>query len=138
MNFRRHRRDRIELNMAPMIDVVFLLLIFFMVTTTFEREAVLKIQLPQARGQKQDPKRALEIVVDAEGRYYLNQHELADQRVETLKRALAKALEEGASPMVVIAADRKTPHQAVIRVLDAARQLHLHRVAFATRISTEE
>jgi biopolymer transport protein ExbD len=121
-----------------MIDVVFLLLIFFMVTTTFEREAVLKIQLPQARGQKQDPKRALEIVVDAEGRYYLNQHELADQRVETLKRALAKALEEGASPMVVIAADRKTPHQAVIRVLDAARQLHLHRVAFATRISTEE
>ncbi len=124
--------------MAPLIDVVFLLLIFFMVTTTFEREAVLKIQLPQARGQKQDTKRALEIAVDAEGRYYLDQRELADQRVETLKRAIAKALEEGASPRVVIAADRKTPHQAVIQVLDAARQLNLHHIAFATRKLSDE
>ncbi len=133
MNFRRHRRERIDLSLTPMIDVVFLLLIFFMVTTTFEREAALKIQLPEAQGQKQDEPRSLEIVVDADGRYYLDRHELGNTRIETLKRAMRKALDEGARPVVVIAADQKTPHQAVIQVLDAARQLSLRHIAFATR-----
>ncbi|GAB6067390.1 biopolymer transporter ExbD [Methylothermus subterraneus] len=133
MNFRRQRRQRIELNLAPMIDVVFLLLIFFTVTTTFEREAALKIQLPEAKGQKQNEPKVIEIAIDAEGRYYLERRELTDTRLEALKRAIAEALKPGAQPVVVIAADRRTPHQAVIKVLEAARQLNLRHISFATR-----
>ncbi len=138
MNFRRHRREQIELNLAPLIDVVFLLLIFFAVTTTFEREAALKIQLPEAQGITPNKAEILKIVVDADGHYYLGQQALRDTRIKTLKQAMRQALEEGARPMVMIAADRKTPHQAVIRILDAARQLNLKHVSFATRLIAEE
>lgn len=138
MNFRRHRREQIELNLAPLIDMVFLLLIFFAVTTTFEREAALKVQLPEAQGITPDETKILKIVVDADGHYYLGQQALRDTQIKTLKQAMRQALEEGARPVVMIVADRKTPHQAVIRILDAARQLNLKHVSFATRLTAEE
>jgi len=137
MNFRRQRRERVELSLTPMIDVVFLLLIFFMVTTTFEREATLKIELPEAKGEQEIHPKVLEVVIDAEGRYYVGNRELVNTRLETLKRAMTQALRQGAKPVVVIVADRRTPHQAVIRVLDAARQLGLSRISFATRSRNE-
>ncbi len=133
MNFRRQHRDRIDLSMTPMIDVVFLLLIFFMVTTTFQREATLKIELPEAKGEKTSESKNLEIVIDSQGHYYIERHELVNTRIETLKKAISKALKAGARPVVVISADKLSPHQSVIRVLDAARQLGISHISFATQ-----
>lgn len=135
MNFRRQHRERIDLSLTPMIDVVFLLLIFFMVTTTFDREAALKIELPEAKGEQAEESKHLEVVVDSQGHYYIDRHELVNTRIETLKKAMSEALEKGAKPVVVISADKQSPHQSVIRVLDAARQLGLNHVSFATQES---
>ncbi len=137
MNFRRQRRERVELSLTPMIDVVFLLLIFFMVTTTFQREAALKVELPKAQGAQEARRQVLEVVVDAEGHYYIDHHELVNTRIETLKKAMRRALRPDARPVVVVAADRRAPHQAVIRVLDAARQLGLSHISFATETPDE-
>ncbi|BCX81110.1 biopolymer transport protein ExbD [Methylomarinovum caldicuralii] len=138
MNFRTTRRERLELSLTPMIDVVFLLLIFFMVTTTFERQAQLKLELPQAKSAVQSPRqKPLEVVIDAAGHYYIGEHELVNTRLETLKRAMQRALQQGVRPVVVIVADKRTPHQAVIRVLDAARQLGLSHISFATETTQE-
>ncbi|HHJ40085.1 MAG: biopolymer transporter [Methylothermaceae bacteria B42] len=137
MNFRRHRRSAVEISLTPMIDVVFLLLIFFMVTTTFQKESALKINLPEAKGQKQAERETLDIVIDPQGRYYINRHQLVNTRIETLKRALARAKGQGPRPLVVISADKKTPHQAVIRALDAARQVGLIHISFATQTASE-
>ncbi|MFN3919432.1 MAG: ExbD/TolR family protein [Methylohalobius sp.] len=138
MKFRDKAKAQVELNLVPLVDIVLTLLIFFMLTTTFERYGALKLQLPQANGQKQDDPEALEIAIDADGRYYLNQHELVNTQIETLKQAIAKAVDPVAQPAVVIAADRKTPHEFVVRVLDAVRQLGLRRVTFATRGASDE
>ncbi|WP_022949463.1 ExbD/TolR family protein [Methylohalobius crimeensis] len=138
MNFRRHRRERIDLSLTPMIDVVFLLLIFFMVTTSFERDSELKIELPEAQSQQRTKRQVLEVAIDASGRYYIDRHELVNSRIETLKKALREALKEDARPVVVISADRRASHQAVIRVLDAARQLQLTHISFATQNATGE
>ncbi|HEB78584.1 MAG TPA: biopolymer transporter ExbD [Methylothermaceae bacterium] len=138
MNFRRQRRERIELSLTPMIDVVFLLLIFFMVTTTFQREAALKIELPKAQGVQAPKRQVLEVVIDAGGHYYIDNHELINTRIETLKKAMRRALQREGKPVVVITADRRTPHQAVIRVLDAARQLGLSRISFATEMDNAD
>ncbi|BCX88361.1 biopolymer transport protein ExbD [Methylomarinovum tepidoasis] len=138
MNFRTTRRERLELSLTPMIDVVFLLLIFFMVTTTFDRQARLKLELPKAKSAVQSPQqKPLEVVIDAEGHYYIGGHELINTRLETLKKAIRRALQQGARPVVVIVADKRTPHQAVIRVLDASRQLGLSHISFATETTQE-
>lgn len=138
MNFHRHRRQPIEVSLTPMIDVVFLLLIFFMVTTTFEKEAALKIELPEAKGQEQKQDKLLEVVIDAQGRYYINHHELVNNRIETLKKAMSERVGRGERPVVIISADKKTPHQAVIRALDASRQLGLTHVSFATQKPSDD
>lgn len=138
MNFRGKAKDQVELNLVPLVDIVLTLLIFFMLTTTFERYGALKLQLPQANGQKQGDPKVLEIAIDADGRYYLNQRELVNAQIETLKQAIAKAVDQVAQPVVVIAADRKTPHEFVVRVLDAARQLGLRHITFATRGASDE
>ncbi len=137
MNFRRQRRERVELSLTPMIDVVFLLLIFFMVTTTFQREAALKIELPEAQGNREPRRQVLEVVIDAEGHYYIDHRELINTRIDTLKKAIRRALRPDTRPVVVVAADKRTPHQAVIRVLDAARQLGLSHISFATEMPDE-
>ena len=133
MNFRRHKKDKLELSMTPMIDVVFLLLIFFMVTTTFNRETKLKIQLPEAQAEQTPTDKRLEITIDAQGIYFVNSRQLVNQRLETLKRALADATGESRDKPLVISADAKTPHQAVISVLDVASQLSLTNITFAAK-----
>ncbi len=137
MNFRRQRRGAVEISLTPMIDVVFLLLIFFMVTTTFQKESALKINLPEAKGQKQNERKTLDIVIDAQGRYYIDRHQLVNTRIETLKKALVRAKGKEPRPLVVISADKKTPHQAVIRALDAARQVGLIHISFATQTTSD-
>ena len=135
MNLRPRKRRSPELNLTPLIDVVFLLLIFFMVSTTFQRESQIRVELPQANADEspEGPPRFLDITVDREGRFYVNQEEVVNTEVETLKQAIRKAAMQESDLPVIINADAQTPHQAVIKVMDAASQLGYLRMTFATR-----
>jgi biopolymer transport protein ExbD len=132
------RKEAPEINLTPLIDVVFLLLIFFMVSTTFEREAELSIELPEATSKAEEKKdERIEIAIDASGRFYVNGRQLINTRLQTLKLAMRKAADGKTEAPVVISADAKTPHQSVVMVMDAARQLGLVRLTFAARLATE-
>jgi len=134
VNFRPRRLDPPDLNLTPLIDVVFLLLIFFMVSTTFDRETRINVTLPQADAeQAEEQPKAVEVTVDADGTYYVNQEEVVNTRIETLKRAMGKVARGDKQLPVVINADAKTPHQSVITIMDAARQLGLLHITFAAR-----
>lgn len=138
MILRHDRRSDPELNITPLIDVVFLLLIFFMVSTTFDKQAELNIELPEASGKITPTEQfKIEIVIDGEGHYYVNKRRIKDERLLTLKRAIEFTLADNKDPKLIISADRKTPHEAVVRAMDAARQLGLTHLTFATRQSSE-
>ena len=138
MRMQSRPREEPELNLAPLIDVVFLLLIFFMVSTTFERDTEISLELPEASGEPLQTERlVVEISIDAEGRYYINQQELINTQIDTLKRGIQQAMGDEQRPQVIISADRQTPHQAVISAMDAARQLGLVNLTFATRSPAE-
>ena len=141
MNFQRKKKERLELSMTPMIDVVFLLLIFFMVTTTFNRQTEVKIKLPEADGAEaeQYPK-MVTLTIDADGTYYLTggdglAHELVNQQLETLKQELLKLAEQSKDQPFIINADGKTPHQAVITALEAAGDAGFSHITFAAQHS---
>lgn len=139
MNFRNRRLDDVELNITPLIDVVFLLLIFFMVSTTFERESQINITLPEASEEvKEQEPLAIEVSVDARGEIYVNEQKLVNAQLLTIREALRIAAELGEDPQVIISADENATHQTVIRVMDAARQLGLVRITFATKLLTDE
>ena len=140
MNLRGHRRSsEPELNLTPLIDVVFLLLIFFMVSTTFSREAELNIELPDAAGELVSEERAtLEIVINADGQFFVNQQEVVSTHIETLRRALREVGSELDDPRVIISADRRTPHQAVVTAMDAARQLGYLHISFTMQMAPDE
>ena len=128
----KKRDSEPDLNMTPLIDVVFLLLIFFMVTTTFDRDAELNIELPQASGKVQPTKKfRLEISIDSKGRYFVNQRRVKDNKLQTLKKAISLTLASHKDPKLIISADRKTPHEAVVRAMDASAQLGLRNLTFA-------
>ena len=133
MNFGRPKSDSQDINLTPLIDVVFILLIFFMVTTTFQREADLAVSLPQAskepKAQKETP---LEIVINAQGQFYVGGQELVNNRIETVMRALQNVAVGQKDKPLVIRADARTPHQYVITAMDAAAQLGLVRLSIAT------
>ncbi len=135
MQLRDNRRDEEpEVNLTPLIDVVFLLLIFFMVSTTFDKEAELNIELPEASGKVTESRQfKVEISIDAQGHYFINNRRVRDEKLATLKRALQDTVAGHKQPKLIISADRKTPHEAVIRAMDAARQLGLTHLTFATR-----
>jgi len=138
MNLRPgHKEDSVEVNLTPLIDVVFLLLIFFMVSTTFDRHAKLKVALPEASTkatqQQSDP---LVLSIDAKGNYFLNERQIVNQQLGTLKQAILKTLSEKnlniEDVSLVLRADANTPHQAVVRAMDAASQLGLTKLSIAT------
>jgi biopolymer transport protein ExbD len=134
MKLRTRQGEEPEIMMAPFIDVVFLLIIFFLVSTTFQHGSELTIQLPEAvTDAKATEQRPLEISIDAQGRYYVNGNQLVNTQLETLKQALADAARGRERPQLLVSADAATPHQAVIKVMDAARQLGLLNLSFATR-----
>ncbi|MDZ7737027.1 MAG: biopolymer transporter ExbD [Gammaproteobacteria bacterium] len=141
MNFRSRRTEDPDLNILPLIDVVFLLLIFFMVTTTFERESEISITLPEAsREQVKSQDESIEISIDKQGRVFVNEQALANSQQSTIREALDAATSaiDNESPAVIINADAETAHQTVIKVMDAARQLGLRKVTFATRVLQSE
>jgi biopolymer transport protein ExbD len=135
MNLRPHKLRSPDVNVTPLIDVVFLLLIFFMVSTTFERESQIQVQLPEASAEvdSDTPPRVLDITIDREGRFYVNQREVINTEIETLKRALEKAAMKESELPVIITADAQTPHQAVMTAMDAASQLGYLHMTFAAR-----
>ncbi|MGD2055183.1 MAG: biopolymer transporter ExbD [Gammaproteobacteria bacterium] len=139
MNLQPDSYDEPEINLTPLIDVVFLLLIFFMVSTTFEHQARIQIDLPEATVDASKPEdESLEIIIDAQGRYFIGEQQLVNTRLKTLKGAIRKALGKREAIPVIIRADANTPHQAVIRVLDATSQLGLIHISLATSKIDEE
>ncbi len=139
MNFQPERKEDVELNITPLIDVVFLLLIFFMITTTFERESELSITLPEASREVSEAKPdAIRVSVDARSRVYVNDQALLNTRTTTIKEAIDKVLGDLRDVPVIISADAEATHQIVVNVMDAARQLGLVKITFATRTVEEE
>lgn len=133
MNFRNKANEELELNLTPLIDVVFLLLIFFMVSTTFDRQSEIAIALPESSSEPvTEKKQELVIIIDAKGGYFVNQEEVVSTRMDILRSAIFAAAEGTEQPQIVIQADRQTPHQAVIKAMDALRQLGFNHLTFAT------
>ena len=135
MAFRAPRSDDVDVNLTPLIDVVFLLLIFFMVSTSFVKESQIKLTLPEASEEvKELPADTVEIAIDAAGTWFVNGKAVPDKGLDTLKTAIAAAIPEGVDPVVVIAADEGATHQEVIDIMDAARQLGLVRITFPIEV----
>jgi len=125
--------DEPLVNLTPLIDVVFILLIFFMVSTTFQRESEIKIELPEASSEPVEEKDdVLEIVIDIEGHYFIDEQQVVNTEIETLKIAIQKFLGEQTEMPVVIRADRNTPYESVVRAMDATAQLGLVQMSLAT------
>jgi biopolymer transport protein ExbD len=134
MNFRQHQRAEVSVNLTPLIDVVFLLLIFFMVSTSFTKETQLRVDLPEATGvQPENMPNRLEVVVNSEGNYAINGRDLIDSESQTLRRALLELAGDDRTMPFLITADATTEHQAVVTVMDIAGQLGFSRLSIATQ-----
>jgi len=148
MKFKDSVEEELQINLTPLIDIVFLLLIFFMVSTTFTRESQLRIQLPEAQAEESQPQEVPQLVVeisalgvyavkgprDSGPRQVLNTSSDALQRV--IENAVADATRD--EIVVIVRADRQTPHEAVIRALSVARQAGLTRITFATQLEPQD
>ncbi len=141
MNFGAQNNDQDEtgIELTPLIDVVFLLLIFFMISTTFTKETALKINLPESTGdQNAAVPASVEVQIGAESQYAISEgsdgaaQALINSNRETLKRALSPFSTQE-QLLLIIRADRKAPHDAVIRVMDVAQELGLTNITFATK-----
>ncbi len=139
MNFKPQKNDEVNLDITPLIDVVFLLLIFFMVSTTFEHNAEINITLPESTEEISKAKPdAVNIGIDAQGNIYINERPLLNAQLRTIMDALSEAVVGFDEPPVIISADAQASHQSVIKVMDAARQIGLIRITFATLKFEEE
>jgi biopolymer transport protein ExbD len=133
MNFRSQQRERLELNLIPMIDVLIVLLIFLVLTTTFARETALTINLPKAvSGANATQAPAMELVIDADGQYAVNKKRLTSVDLSAIKQALQDAGAQENS-VLTISADRNARHQALITALDAASALGLTHISIAAQ-----
>lgn len=129
--------DEPEINLIPLIDVVLCLIVFFVITTTFDARSVLKLQLPRADGEQSERQsQALQLLVNADGRYFVGDREVLRTDVETLKDAIAEVAGSDRDRVVLIRADARTPWQAVITAYDALAQLGFQRIANATASPT--
>lgn len=134
MRIQDHRHDDTpDINLIPLIDVVLCLLIFFVVTTTFDARSVLKLELPSANGEPtQTEARPLSLLINAKGRYFVGEREVLRTDVESLKLALREVAGDDRERTVLIRADARTPWQSVITAYDALGQLGFRRIANAT------
>lgn len=135
MNFQRGReKEPLEINLVPLIDVLLVILIFLMITTTYSKYTELQINLPTADADRQ-PERPAEIavLVNAQGQYVINKNAVAFRSVEQLADELRRAAGSLKEPMVVISADAAATHQAVVRVMEAARIAGLSQITFTAQ-----
>jgi biopolymer transport protein ExbD len=134
MKFRRRPRNDVTIELVPLVDVVLVLLLFFMVSTTFIRQTELKVALPEAKADPQQlDNEVVEVSISADGEYAVNGRLLADNQLPTLMRALSDAVAGDARKRLVINADSDAHHQAVVRAMDAAGQLGLIHLSITTR-----
>jgi len=134
MKFRRRARNDVTIELVPLVDVVLVLLLFFMVSTTFIRQTELKVALPEAKADPQQiDNEVVEIAISADGEYAVNGRLLVDKQLSTLMRALSEAVAGDTSKRLVINADSDAHHQAVVRAMDAAGQLGLIHLSITTR-----
>lgn len=126
-------QDEPQIDLVPLIDVILVLIIFFVITTRFEARSTLQLQLPSASGEHNAvPPRALSVLVNADGRYFINDQEVLRQDLPTLKRVIAEVAGPDRGQDVLLRADARTPYQAVVTVQDALGQLGFRRIAIAT------
>ncbi|MAB98539.1 MULTISPECIES: ExbD/TolR family protein [Pseudomonas] len=135
MKFRRKPRENVEIGLAPLIDVVFILLLFFVVTTTFTRETQLKVDLPEAvtgTPPEQTEIKQLEVLIAVDGTFSVNGKELLKSDLNSLMNALQKESDGDTSLPLSISADAKTEHQAVVTAMDAAGKLGFAHLRITT------
>ena len=141
MRFKRPSTTDVDMgtNIINLVDVLLLLLIFFMISTTFTKNSQLSVQLPEATGQAiEQNNRQLEIVITANGNYSINDRSVTNSNIETIKAALREVSEGDNSLPLTITADANTPHQAVVRAMDAAGQLGFTHLSLTTQTPTEK
>ena len=135
MNFRKPRPEEPEINLIAFIDVLLVVLIFLMLSTTYSKFTELQLTLPSANAE-QLKDRPAEIIVSvaADGRYTVNRQAVDGRNVEVLSNALSAAAKDQKEPVVIVSADATAVHQSVIKVLDAARRAGLPRLTFAAQV----
>jgi biopolymer transport protein ExbD len=135
VNFQRGKaREPLEINLVPMIDVMLVILIFLMITTTYSKYTELQINLPSARAERQlERANEVAVLVNAQGQYVVNRNPVPFRSVEQLADELRRAAASLHEPVVVISADANATHQAVIRVMEAARVAGLAQITFTTQ-----
>lgn len=133
MNLRPARTEEPDINLTPLIDVVFNILLFFIVTTTFINEGALSLTLPEASPEaRAADSPVLLLTIDADGQYTLDSRALINRQRDTVRRALTGLIEQGDQRPLVIKADRLAPHESVVWALDAAGQAGIGKVSIAT------
>ncbi len=136
MNFRPRPKEAPEINLIPFIDVLLVILIFLMLSTTYSKFTELQLTLPVADAEQQrDHPREVIVAVAADGRYAVNKTAVDGKGVDAIALALKAAATAGRDSVVIISADANAPHQAVISVMEAARRVGLSQITFATQSS---
>lgn len=138
MNFRRGSRDEPEINLIPFIDVLLVVLIFLMLSTTYSKFTELQIKLPlaDAEHQRDYPKEVI-VAVSSDGRYMINKQAVEGRSLESLGAALVLAAKAGKDSVIIISADANATHQAVITVMEAARRNGFSQITFATQSAAQ-
>jgi len=138
MHFSHGSHEEPEINLIPFIDVLLVVLIFLMLSTTYSKFTEMQLRLPVAdvEAQRDYPKEVI-VAVSADGRYSINKTVLPDRSVETVAASLAAAANGGTDSVVIISADASTAHQSVITVMEAARRAGLMQITFATQSAAQ-
>jgi biopolymer transport protein ExbD len=138
MNFRRSNRDEPEINLIPFIDVLLVVLIFLMLSTTYSKFTEMQLKLPVADTdvQRDYPKEVI-VLVSSDGRYSINKEPVQGRTVDIVGAALLAAAKAGKDSVVIISADALSSHQSVITVMEAARRVGLSQITFATQSSAQ-
>ncbi|MDD5325491.1 MAG: biopolymer transporter ExbD [Polaromonas sp.] len=138
MNFRPHPHDEPEINLIPFIDVLLVVVIFLMLSTTYSKYTELQVNLPLADAEQQrDYPREVIVAVSSDGRYMVNKTLVEGRGIEALASAMASAATAGKDSVIIISADANATHQAVITVMEAARRAGLTQITFATQSAAQ-
>jgi len=138
MNFRPRQKDEPEINLIPFIDVLLVILIFLMLSTTYSKFTELQLKLPVADADAQrDYPREIIVAVSSDGRYSIRGTPVAGRTVDAVAQSLKDAAQAGKDSVVIITADATAPHQSVITVMEAARRSGLNQITFATQSSAQ-
>ena len=138
MNFRKRDRDEPEINLIPFIDVLLVILIFLMLSTTYSKFTELQVRLPVADTEAQrDYPKELIVAVGSDGNFSVNRNPIAGRSLEALVVALTEGATAGKDTVIIISADANARHQSVVTVMEAARRAGLNQITFATQSSSQ-